>query len=464
MASDGALARSRGAAGVGGRPSLARGWAAVAVLLLASLAVTAGERAHPQDGPHADVRISILDESVRFNVLMNLVFVDEIVDAAREQDGWVHEVEQDGLHEALFDHYREVNLVTVDGVEVTPVDSGFEVTEPDMSLLPLFPITGTRGLVGVRLVLEYPVKTPPRKVSMVWGSYPPNPLAAIDEEPPPLEITARLDVGGRDTIITFRAEEPEYTWHGTTALVERFLPVPERGQAPAPPELPLLSLGLALLAAASIAAPGLRRAAPARRRARLLAAPLLLLGAALTLGTARVPVPASLWAGGGAGLPGEEEALAVFAPLHANIYRAFDYTEESDVYDALARSVDGDLLEELYDEIYQSLILQEEGGAVCRVQEVDLLESEVESIGLLPPDDVPGFAVVARWQVMGSVYHWGHAHSRTNEYRARYAVELAEPGWRIAGSRVLEQSRVDSAPIPGETGGEPEALWGEEGL
>jgi hypothetical protein len=140
------------------------------------------------------------------------------------------------------------------------------------------------------------------------------------------------------------------------------------------------------------------------------------------------------------------EALAVFRPLHANIYLAFDYTDEGQVYDALARSVDGQLLDDLYNEIYRSLVMEEEGGAVSRIRHVEPISNRVTSIGLL--EGVIAFSVEARWQVDGAVSHWGHSHSRTNEYLAEYTVVSGPEGWRIAASRVLEQTRVDDGSLP----------------
>ena len=52
-----------------------------------------------------------------------------------------------------------------------------------------------------------------------------------------------------------------------------------------------------------------------------------------------------------------------------NIYGAFDAASEDEIYDLLATSVDTALLDELYGEIYESLILRSEGGAVCRIEE-----------------------------------------------------------------------------------------------
>ena len=153
--------------------------------------------------------------------------------------------------------------------------------------------------------------------------------------------------------------------------------------------------------------------------------------------------------GGNQDLPSSSEAEQIFLPLHANIYRAFDYTAESDIYDALAQSVDGPLLDTLYNQVYRGLIMQEEGGAVSRVMAVRPVELAVESIGILPDDGRPGFDVLARWQVDGKVTHWGHSHERTNEYQARYTVLQTDQGWRIGGSQVQEQLRVSATPEGG---------------
>ena len=81
-------------------------------------------------------------------------------------------------------------------------------------------------------------------------------------------------------------------------------------------------------------------------------------------------------------MPAVAAAETIFTPLPRDIYRAFDYVEEGEIYDALARSVQGDLLDELYQQVYRSLIMHEEGGAVSRVQAVRSVATTVESVGL----------------------------------------------------------------------------------
>jgi len=73
---------------------------------------------------------------------------------------------------------------------------------------------------------------------------------------------------------------------------------------------------------------------------------------------------------------GEKSREAVAESLLRNVYRAFDYHSESDIYDTLARSVHGELLADLYLKIKQGLIMQEQGGAVARVQAVKVVKTE----------------------------------------------------------------------------------------
>jgi hypothetical protein len=137
---------------------------------------------------------------------------------------------------------------------------------------------------------------------------------------------------------------------------------------------------------------------------------------------------------------GEKSREMVATSLLRNIYRAFDYHSESDVYDALARSVQGDLLAELYLKIRQSLVMQEQGGAVAHVQEVKVLKTEPGEAR-----STHGFTERITWQVEGTVEHWGHIHTRVNEYSADLEIQPADGSWKIASLTVGRQSQVKSA-------------------
>jgi hypothetical protein len=137
---------------------------------------------------------------------------------------------------------------------------------------------------------------------------------------------------------------------------------------------------------------------------------------------------------------GEKSREAVAESLLRNVYRAFDYHSESDIYDALARSVHGDLLADLYLKIKQGLIMQEQGGAVARVQQVKVVKTEpVEG------KSKTGFAESVTWQVEGTVEHWGHIHTRVNEYSAGLEIEPDGGSWKITALNVARQSQVKSA-------------------
>jgi len=341
-------------------------WAVLAAATLAHAA--AGGVLHPQDGPHADIRITIGDEAVRFDVTMNLAFVDEIAPTEREYAGALPEVEAPFVEAALAEYFRVGEFVTIDGVIVTPRLDGFQVLRPGVELLPLFPRSGMRGLLRVGFDLWYPLKSPPKQIAFVWRDFPPDLVALGDEEgeAPPMNILMRLHAEGTATVLTFTVDEPEHIWHATgMTLEDRFAHVPAAPPARPTRLVPVLSLGLLAIAALAL----LSCVLPGAQRRRLLAAMVLLTGGAgATLGTFRVEIDDPL--AETAPLPTADDALSIFRPLHENIYRAFDYVAENDVYDALSRSVEGQLLDRLYNEIYRSLIMYEEGGAVSRIKSV----------------------------------------------------------------------------------------------
>ncbi len=108
------------------------------------------------------------------------------------------------------------------------------------------------------------------------------------------------------------------------------------------------------------------------------------------------------------------------------------------MYDALAHSVTGDLLEELFLKIQSGLRMQEQGGAVAHVKRVHIVDikagAETEN-GHLPVD--------CTWRVTGTVEHWGHIHTRENEYTARIQLSTTpEDGGRIVAFEVTDEQRI----------------------
>ncbi len=402
----------------------------LALVLLALAGATPAP--HPKDGPDADVEILIEERAVRVRCALNLAFVDALVRLPRGDPGAVTPAEADALFPALASVLGEANQIEIDGIAVPPVAprERFRVLAAPEELLPLFPRFGARALAKVELELEYSAKSAPERVGIRWGPFPEDP-----ETGQAGEIFARLVDPDSEEILTLRPDAPEHLWAASSGAGARLQAVPAvfaRG-----PELPLCSLGLALLALGLFAAAVRARAGAVLRRYGALGAAAALAGAALARDVARVPLAPLA---GSASAPAPAELLAVFRPLHANVYRAFDYRREEDIYAALEQSVDGPMLDELYNQVYRSLVNQEAGGAQSRVRSVELLDADVGALEREPL----AFDVEARWRVSGSVFHWGHEHPRTYEYRARYRVAAGPKGWRLAACEVLEERRVDA--------------------
>jgi len=270
----------------------------------------------------------------------------------------------------------------------------------------------TEALMGV--IVYYPVDSLPETVSMVWDLFSDGirqiPSAATDEAGPlPYILTP---------------EDSVLTWHNVLTNPTRAIMIDEL-LAPRPLRLPfflIMAAGLGLLAWTTLAYWSRRGWSPRRMATVGVVGGILLLGGA---GAAfRQPV-------------GSGDAGPILGTLLTNMYRAFDYREEDRIYDTLARSAEGDLLTDVYLEMRRSLELANQGGARAKVTDVEMLEAD-----LTPLDDGPGFTSQAKWNVSGSVGHWGHTHIRTNQYEARFTVRDVDGAWKITRMDVLQEERL----------------------
>ena len=413
--------------------------------------------AHPKPGAHADVRISIEETGVRFDVLMNILFADQLVNAPRAARDAVTFEEEPALQKAMLGYFggtadpqaaamvvNRPNRVLIDGQEVTPVIHTLTIIHPEPETRPGFVQNPALLLPQIHVIAEYRAAHLPRTATLIWGTFPRDFQAPNRDTAPPSVVEAALTSQGDIQLVTFSQAEPEFTWHAPTVSREaRFAAVPVLAKAPGR-TFPLVSLAIAILwlLGVLVAFIRARMAGTSPSRLAMGASGVLLLGASgLLWNTLRTPLPTSTPVHP---QPTEAEAVSIFTPLHANVYRAFDYTQESDIYDALARSVDGPMLDAVYNDVYRGLVMQEEGGAVARVRKVSLMETSL--LSPKPDAAVPadGFRIRARWRVEGVVYHWGHSHTRENEYAAEYRVASRAGGWRIVDAVPLEQRRIQT--------------------
>ncbi len=128
-------------------------------------------------------------------------------------------------------------------------------------------------------------------------------------------------------------------------------------------------------------------------------------------------------------------AEEIVSPLLKNIYRAFDCSQEAQIYDLLARSVDGELLRKLYLDTIEALSIEGREGARTKVTDLDVQLDAVKA------DEDMSFVAEGQWTALGTVGHWGHNHTRVNRYKARLTVRPVQGEWKISGLEVLELRR-----------------------
>jgi len=134
-----------------------------------------------------------------------------------------------------------------------------------------------------------------------------------------------------------------------------------------------------------------------------------------------------------------DDSRAILDSLLKNVYRAFDFRDEEDIYDKLAISVSGDLLEDIYLQHCKSMVVEQAGGAQAQVKEIDIQKVTAED----SPEYDNALAFRAQWTALGTVGHWGHIHNRQNLYDAVLTLTPVDGSWKIIDLELLEEKRID---------------------
>jgi len=132
----------------------------------------------------------------------------------------------------------------------------------------------------------------------------------------------------------------------------------------------------------------------------------------------------------------EQDAVRVVGQLLENIYRAFEYHDESAIYDQLAVSVSVGQIASIYLDQRKRMEAVSRGGPRVKIHEVSMREVEelVKSRG--------DFEVKGTWDVSGTVTHFGHTHQRRNRYGAMLTLSAANMQWTITDIEVLVEDRL----------------------
>jgi len=284
------------------------------------------------------------------------------------------------------------------------------------------------AIIGV--IITYITDGMPQKVTVEWELF--------NDQVERVPATATDPAGPLPTFLT--SEDNIHTW--TNYLKNFKLPTVQQIDVAGSlgelriPLITLLCLGGVLV----VAIWTLLRA----RRSKPLRVPLAAAALLLATGAAAYPF-ASITITRPTLMAGEiddERAEALLQTLLKNVYRAFDFREEEDVYDKLALSVSGDLLSEIYLQNRRSMAIQQAGGAQAKVKAVAVEKVSAEQID----GDGLGYALHGRWTALGRVGHWGHVHQRKNRYEAVITIAAQEGVWKITGLELMDEQRIDLTP------------------
>lgn len=132
--------------------------------------------------------------------------------------------------------------------------------------------------------------------------------------------------------------------------------------------------------------------------------------------------------------PTDQETKQLTEAILSNIYRAFDFREDEDVYAALESVVDGPVLRDIYLRVKRSLIMAEQGGTLAHANEV--VVNEITKIGK------KSFDYEVKWQVVSVSEHWGHIHKQTTEFRARLSLIQKSGFWKLIAFQLLDEKKI----------------------
>jgi hypothetical protein len=373
---------------------------------------------------------------VRHEVLTRVKDLGEWMDLGLRGDRYIELDELEPLKQRIGEFLLGKNTVTVDGKALRPILDRTNFVKVSLTGIRILEVPErlelSSAIVGV--ILTYITDGMPQQVEVDWELF--------TDQIQRVSATATDPAGPLATYL-----EPDANVHTWTNYLKNYqMPtVQQIGVKETIGELRLPLLSLVLLAGVL----GMVIWAVLRsRRQESLRLPLVLGTLLLAAGAAAYPVaqfslarPAVI-----AGELDDQRATALLQALLKNVYRAFDFRDEEDVYDKLALSVRGDLLTETYLQHRKSMAVQQAGGAQAKIKEVAVENARAERVA----GDGLSYALHGQWTALGTVGHWGHLHQRKNRYEAVITVSAQDGHWKIVGLDLRDEQRIDRA-APGGT-------------
>ena len=323
--------------------------------------------------------------------------------------------------QALAGFLEDRAPVTIDGERAEPILDRIHFLRRGLRMTRVVtadePVDGTNAIIGA--IFVYPIDGMPNEVRLTWDLF--------DERITRVPAAATDEAGPMPSFLM--PDDPELQW--VNYLKAGTLPGELEVERPRSYlRIPIVFAGGLVLALVILIL-------ALRQRAWVFGVAAVAVVAvgwlAPPLGVVRVPVPIGMRA------PSGDEARPTLHALLYNVYRALDFREEEVVFDRLAQSLSGDVLERVYLEMRKGLRLENQGGARVRVREVDVLEVVPEE-----RTEADTLRYRTRWNATGSVGHWGHTHMRTNSYDALVTLGRLDGRWKIADIEILEEQRLQA--------------------
>jgi hypothetical protein len=386
---------------------------------------------------HKDALMSFLyiePYEVRHEILTRVQDMGQWLDLGLSGDQYIEVDELEPLKQRIGAFLLGKNPVRVDGESLKPILDRMNYVKVGLSGIQLMEqperLEISTAIIGV--IITYLTPGLPQKVSVDWELFTDQiqrvPATAIDPAGPMLSSL-----------------EPQHNVHTWTNFLKDYkLPTVQLvavDDALRSMRLPLGSL-LCLFALLPVIQQGRRR----WRTRRSMRPPLILAMLLFVVGVGLYP-----FAGVSIAKPGrmtptltDADAKAILYSLLKNVYRAFDFRQEEDVYNKLAVSVSGELLADVYLQSRKSLLIQKAGGAQAKVKAVEVSDVAITKL----PARSLAFACNTTWTALGSVGHWGHVHTRKNLYNAIVTIEPVDGAWKITALELLEEKRLDPTVQP----------------
>ena len=110
----------------------------------------------------------------------------------------------------------------------------------------------------------------------------------------------------------------------------------------------------------------------------------------------------------------EEEVARVFQELHRRIYDVYRLRDPGEIFDLLARSLEGPELEKQVFEYLKCLKVQ--ANFRTEISILDVIYNDVRLSGI----DEKGVRLYCKWVVIGKIRHPTHIHRKNNLNEAFY--------------------------------------------